>query len=141
MTQQPPKLQAQFISTIRTLHYSRRTEEAYWHWIRAFILWSGTRHPSEMGKAEVGKFLSYLATEKHVSASTQNQALAALGHRQRLARCATFPTRPRRSGTTSPATGRAAPGACAGRSGSCTGMSRPDAARWPPGAGRGSRRW
>lgn len=78
MTQQPPKLQAQFITTIRTLHYSRRTEEAYWHWIRAFILWSGTRHPSEMGKADVGKFLSYLATEKHVSASTQNQALAAL---------------------------------------------------------------
>lgn len=40
MTPQPPRLQAQFITTIRTLHYSRRTEEAYWHWIRAFILWS-----------------------------------------------------------------------------------------------------
>lgn len=78
MTTQPPRLQAQFITTIRTLHYSRRTQEAYWHWIRAFIFWSGKRHPSEMGKAEVGKFLSYLATEKQVAASTQNQALAAL---------------------------------------------------------------
>lgn len=78
MTPQPPRLQAQFISTIRTLHYSRRTEEAYWHWIRAFILWSGKRHPAEMGKHEVGAFLSHLATERHVSASTQRQALAAL---------------------------------------------------------------
>jgi integron integrase len=74
-TQQPPRLQAQFIATMRTLHYSRRTEEAYWHWIRAFILWSGKRHPTEMGKAEIGAFLSHLATDRHVSASTQRQAL------------------------------------------------------------------
>lgn len=78
MTTQPPRLQAQFISTIRTLHYSRRTQEAYWHWIRAFIIWSGKRHPLEMGKVEVGQFLSHLATERNVSASTQRQALAAV---------------------------------------------------------------
>lgn len=78
MAPQPPRLQAQFISTIRTLHYSRRTEEAYWHWIRAFILWSGKRHPSEMGKQEVSAFLSHLATERKVSASTQRQALHAV---------------------------------------------------------------
>lgn len=78
MTIQPPRLQAHFIATIRTLHYSRRTQEAYWHWIRAFILWSGKRHPAEMGKVEVGQFLSYLATERDVSASTQRQALAAV---------------------------------------------------------------
>lgn len=78
MTTQPPRLQAQFVTTIRTLHYSRRTQEAYWRWIRAFILWSGKRHPAEMGKVEVGQFLSYLATERDVSASTQRQALAAV---------------------------------------------------------------
>lgn len=78
MTQQAPRLQAQFIATIRTLHYSRRTEEAYWRWIRAFIIWSGKRHPAEMGKHEVGQFLSHLATERNVSASTQRQALAAV---------------------------------------------------------------
>jgi integron integrase len=75
---QPPRLQAQFIAAIRTLHYSQRTEEAYWHWIRAFILWSGKRHPAEMGASEVGGFLSYLATDRKVAASTQRQALASL---------------------------------------------------------------
>ena len=78
MTAQPPRLQAQFQAAIRTLHYSRRTEEAYWHWIRAFILWSGTRHPAETGAREVGQFLSHLATERNVSAGTQRQALAAV---------------------------------------------------------------
>lgn len=78
MSEQQPRLQAQFITTIRTLHYSRRTEEAYWHWIRAFILWSGKRHPAEMGARDVGAFLSHLATDRNVSASTQRQALAAV---------------------------------------------------------------
>ncbi len=73
-----PRLQAQFRTTIRTLHYSRRTEEAYWHWIRGFIIWSGKRHPAEMGKAEVGAYLSHLATDRKVSASTQRQALASI---------------------------------------------------------------
>jgi len=66
------------VSAIRTRHYSRRTEQAYWHWTRQFVLWSGKRHPLEMGAPEVGKFLSHLATERQVSASTQRQALAAL---------------------------------------------------------------
>lgn len=78
MTPQPPRLQAQFITAIRTLHYSPRTEEAYWHYIRDFILWSGKRHPAEMGKQEVGAYLSHLATEKKVAASTQRVALHAL---------------------------------------------------------------
>jgi integron integrase len=71
-------LQHLLVSTIRTLHYSRRTEQAYWHWTRQFVLWSGKRHPVDMGAAEIGQFLSYLATERDVSASTQRQALAAL---------------------------------------------------------------
>lgn len=78
MHQQPSRLQTQFLTTIRTLHYSRRTEQAYWHWTRSFILWSGKRHPAGMGAAEVGAFLSYLATQRDVSASTQRQALAAI---------------------------------------------------------------
>ena len=63
---------------VRTRHYSMRTEQAYVQWIRRFIVFSGMRHPRQMGEAEVARFLSHLAVERHVSASTQNQALAAL---------------------------------------------------------------
>ena len=63
---------------IRARHYSRRTGEAYWHWIRRFILFHGKRHPAEMGPAEVTAFLSWLATERDIAAATQNQALSAL---------------------------------------------------------------
>lgn len=67
-----------FHDAISMRHYSRRTAKAYWAWIRRFILSHGRRHPRELGEREVTAFLSYLATEKKVSASTQNQALAAL---------------------------------------------------------------
>jgi site-specific recombinase XerD len=63
---------------IRSRHYSRRTEKAYWYWIRYFIFFHGKRHPAEMGAAEVTGFLSWLATERNVAAATQNQALSAL---------------------------------------------------------------
>jgi integron integrase len=66
------------VSAIRTRHYSLRTEQAYWHWTRQFVLWSGKRHPAEMGATEVGQFLSHLATDRRVAASTQRQALAAI---------------------------------------------------------------
>jgi len=56
-------------------HYSRRTFQAYWHWSKRFILWSGKRHPKDMGQTEVSAFLTWLATEQNVSASTQRQAL------------------------------------------------------------------
>jgi integron integrase len=62
----------------RTRHYSYRTEEAYAGWIKRFILFHGKRHPAEMGPPEITRFLTALAVERHVSASTQNQALAAL---------------------------------------------------------------
>ena len=71
-------LQHTLVSAIRTRHYSRRTEQAYWHWTRAFVRWSGMRHPLEMGAPEISAFLSHLATTVEVSASTQRQALAAL---------------------------------------------------------------
>lgn len=63
---------------IRTLHYSIRTEDAYVQWVKQFVLFHKKRHPLEMGEGEVGEFLTYLATERNVSASTQNQALSAL---------------------------------------------------------------
>src|SRR5688500_39990 len=63
---------------IRSRHYSRRTEHAYWYWIRQFIFFHGKRHPEEMGAAEVTAFLSWLATERDVAAATQGQALSAL---------------------------------------------------------------
>jgi integron integrase len=63
---------------IRTKHYSQRTEHAYVHWIRRYIVFHHKRHPSELGAADVSAFLTWLAVERHVSASTQNQALAGL---------------------------------------------------------------
>ncbi len=59
-------------------HYSVRTEQAYVDWIRRFILFHHKRHPNEMGEREITEFLTHLAVEKNVSASTQNQAFAAL---------------------------------------------------------------
>jgi integron integrase len=73
-----PKLLDQVRSFMRTLHYSRRTEDCYCEWIRRFILFHGTRHPGEMGAEEVSAFLSHLAVNRNVAASTQNQALSAL---------------------------------------------------------------
>jgi integron integrase len=63
---------------IRLKHYSPRTEEAYVDWIRRFILFHDKRHPKEMGAAEIEEFLTHLAVDRNVSASTQNQALYAI---------------------------------------------------------------
>jgi integrase len=63
---------------LRTLHYSYRTEQQYLFWIRRFIVFHGKRHPSGMAAPEVEGFLTHLAVERQVSASTQNQALAAI---------------------------------------------------------------
>src|SRR5712691_6416608 len=75
---EPPRLLDRVRTAARTRHYSRRTEEAYVAWSRRFILFHGKRHPTEMGANEVNAFLSHLAVEKRVSASTQAQALSAL---------------------------------------------------------------
>ncbi len=63
---------------IRVRHYSYRTEQAYVHWARRFILFHGKRHPSTLGKAEVEAYLTHLAVNRSVSPSTQNQALNAI---------------------------------------------------------------
>jgi site-specific recombinase XerD len=73
-----PKLLEQVRQAIRTRHYSYRTEKAYVQWIRRFIFFHNKRHPVEMVEPEIAQFLSSLATQGHVSASTQNQALNAL---------------------------------------------------------------
>jgi integron integrase len=74
----PPRLLDRVRAALRTRHYSIRTEKAYVGWIRRFILFHGKRHPDEMGEVEIGTYLSRLASESKVSASTQNQALSAL---------------------------------------------------------------
>ena len=73
-----PRLLDEVRGRIRRLGMARRTEEAYIGWIRRFIVANGKRHPRGMGAKEVESFLTVLATQGHVSASTQNQALAAL---------------------------------------------------------------
>src|SRR5258708_34660901 len=73
-----PHLLEQVHEAIRRRYFSRRTEEAYVHWIRRFIHFSGRRHPAVLGEAEVTAFLNHLAAERKVAASTQNQALSAL---------------------------------------------------------------
>jgi integron integrase len=73
-----PKLLDRVRYSIRAKHYSRRTETAYVDWIRRYILFHRKRHPSDMGALEIAAFLTWLATNRRVSASTQNQALSAL---------------------------------------------------------------
>ncbi|MFO0801260.1 MAG: integron integrase [Gemmataceae bacterium] len=74
----PPRLLDQVRHACRLRHYSIRTEDAYHDWAKRFVLFHGKRHPREMGAAEVTAFLTNLAVDGGVSASTQNQAFSAL---------------------------------------------------------------
>ena len=78
MASQPPRLLDRARARARARHYSRRTEDAYVAWIRRFIIFHGRQHPTDLNALDVSAFLTHLATERHVAASTQNQALAAL---------------------------------------------------------------
>ena len=73
-----PRLLDQVREATRRLHYSIRTEDAYVDWVKRFILFHDKRHPLEMGEPEVVAFLTHLAVQRDVAASTQNQALSAL---------------------------------------------------------------
>jgi integron integrase len=73
-----PKLLEQVRMFMRARRYSLRTEQAYLDWIRRFILFHGKRHPRDLGESEITDFLTNLAAQHHVAASTQNQALSAL---------------------------------------------------------------
>jgi integron integrase len=74
----PPRLLDRLRFALRTKHYSYRTEQAYVHWVRRFILHHGKRHPVEMGGSEIEAFLTHLAVEGRVAAGTQTQALCAI---------------------------------------------------------------
>lgn len=75
---QDPTAPDQVRQAVRMRHYSHKTEEAYVGWIKRFILFHNKRHPAEMGEKEIGEYVSSLATDSRVSASTQNQALNAI---------------------------------------------------------------
>ena len=72
------RLLDQLREQIRYLHYSPRTEEAYVHWVKKFIHFHQMRHPRDMGQREIESFLTMMAVERKVSASTHRQALSAL---------------------------------------------------------------
>lgn len=74
----PPKLMDELRAALRARHYSPRTEKAYCQWARRYIHFHGLRHPAEMTEPEINAFLTHLAVEDKVAASTQNQALAAI---------------------------------------------------------------
>jgi plasmid stabilization system protein ParE len=67
-----PKLLDRVRDVIRRKHYSIRTEQAYTDWIKRFILFHGKRHPAEMAETEITEFLTHLARDGNVAASTQN---------------------------------------------------------------------
>ena len=73
-TPHSPKLIEQVVARLRVKHYSLRTEKVYVDWIKRYIWFHGKRHPQEMGAVEVEAFLSHLAVERSVAASTQKQA-------------------------------------------------------------------
>ena len=74
----PPRLLDRLREAIRVRHYSIRTEDAYADWARRFIVFHDKRHPLDLGAPEVAAFLTYLAVQRNVAASTQNQAKSAL---------------------------------------------------------------
>ncbi len=77
-TKNPPRLLDQVRRRMRAQHMSLSTEKSYVSWIRRFILYHGKSHPKDMAEPEINAFLSHLAADRHVSASTQNQALSAI---------------------------------------------------------------
>lgn len=74
----PPRLLDRLVAELRTRRYSPRTEEAYLHWFRRFVLFHDRRHPRDLGAPEVTAFLTHLAVHERCAPATQNQALSAL---------------------------------------------------------------
>jgi site-specific recombinase XerD len=73
-----PRLYDRIVEVLRVRHYSRRTEEAYVHWIGRYIAFHQYRHPRQLAEGDVNRFLTNLAVKEFVAASTQNQALSAI---------------------------------------------------------------
>ena len=74
----PPKLLDQVRYALRTRHYSYRTEKCYIQWIKSYILFHDKRHPAELAENHINQYLTHLAVDKKVAASTQNQSLCAI---------------------------------------------------------------
>ncbi len=72
------RLYDHMVEVLRVRHYSRRTEQAYVHWVRRYVEFFDRRHPHESDESDVNRFLTHLAVKEHVAASTQNQALSAI---------------------------------------------------------------
>jgi site-specific recombinase XerD len=83
MSAPPVKLRDQLRMLLRTMHYSRSTEQRYVDWVRRFMLFHDKHHPHELGPAAIVAFLTHLAVEGNVAPSTQNQARSALLFRYR----------------------------------------------------------
>jgi integron integrase len=77
-TPKPPRLLEQVRRSCKSRHFSRRTQNAYASWVRRFVHFHGRRHPRDLGSSAIADFLSYLANDRNVSSSTQNQAASAL---------------------------------------------------------------
>ena len=77
-TDAKPKLLDVARGILRAKHYSLKTEQSYLRWMKRYILFHNKRHPKEMGENEISQFLTHLAVQGHVAASTQNQALCAI---------------------------------------------------------------
>jgi integron integrase len=100
----PKKLLDQVSEALRTKHYSYRTEQTYVDWIKRYIIFHKKQHPKDQGVDEIRAFIAYLATERKVATSTQNQALSAilflyrtvLGHEINLTPDLISPSRPKR---------------------------------------------
>ena len=75
-----PRFEEQVRRACRFRQYSIRTEDAYWGWAKQFILFHGKRRPRDMGEGEIRDFLSHLASDRNVAASTQNASFAPLTH-------------------------------------------------------------
>ncbi len=88
---QPPKLLDQVVAKMRVKHYSLRTEKTYIDWIKRYIWHFDKRHPKDMGAVEVEVFLTHLAVDRNVSASTQNQAKSALLYLYKEVLCIELP--------------------------------------------------
>src|SRR4029450_4697646 len=78
MGERQPRLLDQIRALLRSKHYARRTEQSYIDWVTRYIRFHQTRHPRELGPAEISPFLPHLAVDLQVAASTQNQARSAL---------------------------------------------------------------
>ncbi len=78
MNKPPKRLLDQVRDQIRLRHYSIRIEQAYVSWIKRYILFHNNRHPKDMGEIEISQYISYLATDRKVASSNQNQALNAI---------------------------------------------------------------